>query len=117
MSQTPTFTLTTPDGVDLFTYCWLPIGGPKNDQPKAVVQIAHGLAEHAGRCARISTPPREARVGDHEPATQGTKSFRGRFFAGMECLLHRYAELKRVSCAAKISSTTLRNFSGSSGDA
>jgi hypothetical protein len=69
------------------------------------------------RYAYISTPPREARVGDPEPATQGTESFRGRFFAGMECLLDCYAELKRVSCAAKISSTTLRNFSGSSGDA
>jgi predicted protein tyrosine phosphatase len=69
------------------------------------------------RYARIPIPPREARVGDHEPATQGTKSFLGRFSAGMECLLHCYAELKRVSCAAKISSTTLRNFSGSSGDA
>lgn len=54
MSPTSTFTLTTPDGVDLFVYCWLPNGGPKNDQPKAVVQIAHGLAEHAGRYARLA---------------------------------------------------------------
>ena len=54
MSATSTFTLTTPDGVDLFVYCWLPNGGPKNDQPKAVVQIAHGLAEHAGRYARLA---------------------------------------------------------------
>jgi alpha-beta hydrolase superfamily lysophospholipase len=54
MTQTSTFTLTTPDGVDLFTYCWLPNGGPKNDQPKAVVQIAHGLAEHAARYARLA---------------------------------------------------------------
>jgi alpha-beta hydrolase superfamily lysophospholipase len=49
MSGTSTFTLTTPDGVDLFTYCWLPI-----EKPKAVVQIAHGLAEHAGRYARLA---------------------------------------------------------------
>ena len=49
MSQASTFTLTTPDGVDLFTYCWLPAG-----QPKAVVQIAHGLAEHAARYARLA---------------------------------------------------------------
>src|SRR6478609_5847792 len=49
MSRTPTFTLTTLDGVDLFVYCWLPI-----EQPKAAVQIAHGLAEHAGRYARLA---------------------------------------------------------------
>ena len=54
MPRTSTFTLTTPDAVDLFVYCWLPNGGPKNEQPKAVVQIAHGLAEHAGRYARLA---------------------------------------------------------------
>src|SRR6476661_3847046 len=54
MSAASTFTLTTPDGVDLFVYCWLPNGEQKNDQPKAVVQIAHGLAEHAARYARLA---------------------------------------------------------------
>jgi alpha-beta hydrolase superfamily lysophospholipase len=49
MSQASTFTLPTADGVDLFVYCWLPVG-----QPKAVAQIAHGLAEHAGRYARLA---------------------------------------------------------------
>jgi alpha-beta hydrolase superfamily lysophospholipase len=49
MTQASTFTLRTPDGVDLFTYCWLP-----NEKPKAVVQIAHGLAEHAARYARLA---------------------------------------------------------------
>lgn len=49
MSGTSTFTLTTPDGTDLFVYCWLPM-----EKPKAVVQIAHGLAEHAGRYARLA---------------------------------------------------------------
>jgi alpha-beta hydrolase superfamily lysophospholipase len=49
MTRTPTFILTTPDGVDLFTYCWLPA-----ERPKAVVQIAHGLAEHAARYARLA---------------------------------------------------------------
>jgi alpha-beta hydrolase superfamily lysophospholipase len=44
-----TFTLTTPDGIDLFVYCWLPA-----ENPRAVVQIAHGLAEHAGRYARLA---------------------------------------------------------------
>jgi alpha-beta hydrolase superfamily lysophospholipase len=54
MSAASTFTLTTPDGVDLFVYRWLPNGGPRNDRPKAVVQIAHGLAEHAARYARLA---------------------------------------------------------------
>jgi alpha-beta hydrolase superfamily lysophospholipase len=54
MIRTSTFTLTTPDGVDLFVYCWLPSGGQKNDQPKAVVQIAHGMAEHAARYTRLA---------------------------------------------------------------
>lgn len=49
MSSASTFTLATPDGVELFVYCWLPM-----EQPKAVVQIAHGLAEHAGRYARLA---------------------------------------------------------------
>jgi len=48
MSQASTFTLITPDGVDLFTYGWLP------SESKAVVQIAHGLAEHAARYARLA---------------------------------------------------------------
>ena len=46
--QASTFQLETPDGVSLFVYRWLP------EQPtKAVVQIAHGWAEHAGRYARV----------------------------------------------------------------
>ena len=44
-----TFTLETFDGVSLFTYRWLP-----DVPPKAVIQIAHGLAEHAGRYARVA---------------------------------------------------------------
>ncbi len=36
-------------GVTLFVYRWLPRGSPK-----AVVQIAHGLIEHAGRYARLA---------------------------------------------------------------
>ena len=54
MSATSTFTLATPDGVDLFVYCWLPTEQPRNDQPKAAIQIAHGLAEHAARYARLA---------------------------------------------------------------
>ena len=47
--QASTFQLETPDGVSLFVYRWQP------EQPtKAVVQIAHGWAEHAGRYARVA---------------------------------------------------------------
>jgi alpha-beta hydrolase superfamily lysophospholipase len=47
--QATTFTLETPDGISLFVYRWLP------EKPlKAVVQIAHGWAEHAARYARVA---------------------------------------------------------------
>src|SRR5260370_12087902 len=44
-----TFILGAPDGVELHVYRWLPAGAPK-----AVVQIAHGLAEHGARYARLA---------------------------------------------------------------
>jgi alpha-beta hydrolase superfamily lysophospholipase len=44
-----TFILRASDGVDVFVRHWLP-GGP----PKAVVQIAHGLAEHSERYTRLA---------------------------------------------------------------
>lgn len=47
--QTDTFILPASGGVELFVYRWLPPG-----PCKAVVQIAHGLAEHAGRYARLA---------------------------------------------------------------
>ncbi|MFF8812439.1 alpha/beta fold hydrolase [Streptomyces pactum] len=39
-----------PDGVRVATYSWLPESG----QPRAVVQIAHGAAEHARRYGRFA---------------------------------------------------------------
>ena len=47
--QSSTFTLTRPDGTEVFVHRWLP-----EDTPKAIVQIAHGLAEHSGRYARFA---------------------------------------------------------------
>ena len=44
-----TCNLTAADGVNVFVYRWLPPG-----PCKGVVQIAHGLAEHAGRYARLA---------------------------------------------------------------
>ncbi|MET7763654.1 alpha/beta hydrolase [Streptomyces sp. NPDC005393] len=42
--------LPTPDGVRVATYTWLPEGG----SPRAIVQIAHGAAEHAQRYDRFA---------------------------------------------------------------
>jgi alpha-beta hydrolase superfamily lysophospholipase len=47
--QSSTFMLATPDGIDVFVNRWLPEG-----DPKAVVQISHGLAEHSTRYARFA---------------------------------------------------------------
>jgi alpha-beta hydrolase superfamily lysophospholipase len=48
-ARSDTFRLAVDDGVELFVYRWLPAGAPR-----AVVQIAHGMAEHAGRYARVA---------------------------------------------------------------
>ena len=48
--RSSTFTFTSGDGQQVFAYQWAPQDGVK---PKAVVQIAHGAAEHAGRYARL----------------------------------------------------------------
>jgi alpha-beta hydrolase superfamily lysophospholipase len=43
-------TLPTPvDGLPLTTYAW-----PDPDEPRGVVQISHGLAEHAARYDRLA---------------------------------------------------------------
>ena len=47
--QSTTATVTATDGKDLFTHRWLPDG-----EPKAVVQVAHGMAEHSARYARLA---------------------------------------------------------------
>lgn len=43
-----TFWFKDKDDVDIFVYRWLPEG-----KPKAVVQIAHGAAEHGARYAHV----------------------------------------------------------------
>jgi alpha-beta hydrolase superfamily lysophospholipase len=47
--QSSTFTLTAPDGTEVFVNRWLPDG-----EVKAVVQISHGVGEHSGRYARLA---------------------------------------------------------------
>jgi len=43
------FTVPAADGTELFLYRWQPARSPR-----AIVQIAHGLAEHGGRYARLA---------------------------------------------------------------
>lgn len=43
------FTLDAPDGHPIHVSAWLPDG-----EPSAVIQIAHGMAEHAGRYERLA---------------------------------------------------------------
>jgi alpha-beta hydrolase superfamily lysophospholipase len=45
-----TFELSGDDGAKFFAQSWLPDG-----EPRAVVQIAHGMAEHSSRYARFAT--------------------------------------------------------------
>jgi alpha-beta hydrolase superfamily lysophospholipase len=46
---TDDFTFTAEDGHELYVHAWLPDG-----EPRAVVQIVHGMAEHAGRYAQLA---------------------------------------------------------------
>lgn len=48
MDETTTV-FASPDGIEIQTYRWAPDGSPK-----AVVQVQHGLAEHAGRYRRFA---------------------------------------------------------------
>lgn len=43
--RSSTTTLTAPDGTELFVRTWL----PDEDEPIAIMQLAHGMAEHSGR--------------------------------------------------------------------
>jgi alpha-beta hydrolase superfamily lysophospholipase len=57
--QESTFILTAADGVEVYVYRWwpkpgLPKPGSPASAPKAALQIVHGLAEHAGRYARLA---------------------------------------------------------------
>ena len=47
--KSSTFNFKDQDGIDIFVYKWEP-----ETEPKAVVQILHGLAEHAKRYTRIA---------------------------------------------------------------
>ncbi|MGH2897871.1 MAG: alpha/beta fold hydrolase, partial [Solirubrobacteraceae bacterium] len=48
--KTDSLRLRAQDGLELFVYHWRPDGGA----PRATVQIAHGMGEHAARYARLA---------------------------------------------------------------
>lgn len=45
-----TFTIEDPGQKELFIYQWT----PENSEPRGVIQIAHGMAEHAGRYSHLA---------------------------------------------------------------
>ena len=49
LMKSGTFWYEDKDGVEIFVYRWLP-----DEKPKAIVQIAHGLGEHAARYTRVA---------------------------------------------------------------
>ena len=72
--QSSSFTLARPDGIDVFVHRWIP-----DHDPVAIVQIAHGLAEHSGRYAgfadRLTTAGYAVYASDHRGHghTSGTR--------------------------------------------
>jgi alpha-beta hydrolase superfamily lysophospholipase len=79
MSQAESFTITSAaDGLELFAYCWLP-----ESAPRAIIQIAHGMGEHAQRYADFAQALIDAGFGvyaaDHRGhgASVGTGQDRG----------------------------------------
>ena len=49
--KTTTFSFAANDGIEVFVYRWWP---GQEVAPRAVVQIAHGMGEHAGRYKRVA---------------------------------------------------------------
>jgi alpha-beta hydrolase superfamily lysophospholipase len=62
-----TTTVTSRDGTRLHTFRWLPDG-----PPRAVVQIQHGLAEHAGRYRRLAEALTGAGYAVYAPDARGS---------------------------------------------
>lgn len=75
----PTFTLTTADGTVLHVHRWLPDG-----PPRAVVQVAHGMVEHAARYAHLG----ERLAGEGYAVYAADHRGHGRTAAGPEDLGH-----------------------------
>ena len=54
--RSSSFTFKSEDDLEIFVYCWLPDGSGL----RGVVQIAHGMGEHAGRYERVARHLTEA---------------------------------------------------------
>lgn len=61
-----TITFNSRDGIEIQTYVWTPAG-----DPHAVVQIQHGLAEHAGRYRRFAEALTAAGYAVYAPDSRG----------------------------------------------
>ncbi|MDT0212432.1 alpha/beta hydrolase [Rothia sp. ARF10] len=77
--ESSTIAVSAADGTPLHTYRWLPDG-----PPRAIVQISHGMAEHAGRYARFARALTDAGyavyANDHRGhGLTGSASDRGHF--------------------------------------
>ena len=77
------FLLHAEDGADIHVYRWLPDRGPR-----AIVQISHGLAEHAGRYQRLAEALTDAGYGvyanDHRGHGRSADPGDLGFFAGRD---------------------------------
>ena len=98
--QSTTTTVTTSDGTALHTYRWLPEGSPR-----AVVQIAHGMAEHAARYGRLAEALTAAGfavyANDHRGhGSTASKADHG-YFADQEGWESVVADLRRVTDLAR----------------
>lgn len=81
--QSTTFTFKDHDNMDIFVYKFMP-----DTKAKAIIQISHGMAEHAARYARFAEALTNAGYGvyanDHRGhgKTAGTEANRGKLGAG-----------------------------------
>lgn len=62
----PTLTLKAPDGHTIHVHCWLP-----QTPARAVMVVAHGMAEHAARYARLAAELNAAGIAVYAPDHRG----------------------------------------------
>lgn len=98
--QSTTTTVTTADDTSLFTHRWLPDG-----EPKAVVQIAHGMAEHSARYARVAEALTAARYAvyahDHRGHGRTAGAADHGYFADRDGWARVVADLRQVTDYAR----------------
>jgi len=107
--QSTTLTVTASDGLALHTHRWLPEGAPK-----AVVQIAHGMAEHSARYARLAEALTSAGyavyAGDHRGhGATASKADHG-YFADQDGWDTVVADLRAITDVAREESPGLPVF-------